>query len=130
MRAVRRAARSPACGATCAGRRSCTRRPMNEFRLDWDRAARTGTSEAVLCEPKSAAQVEAIVAHAAGRGDRLFLTRLGPRKFSRLGAPVREALDYDAATRTAILGGLPAPRGTGRVAIVCGGTSDAAVARE
>ena len=34
---------------------------MADFRLDWERITRTGTSEAVLCEPKSAAQVDAIV---------------------------------------------------------------------
>ena len=103
---------------------------MTEFRLDWTRAGRTGTSEAVLCDPKSAAQIDAIVVHATELGGRLLLTRLGPRKFSRLSAPARDALDYDAVTRTAILGGLPAARGTGRVAIVCGGTSDLPVARE
>jgi hypothetical protein len=43
---------------------------------------------------------------------------------------MRGALDYDAGTRTAILGGLPAARDAGRVAIVCGGTSDLPVARE
>ena len=37
---------------------------------------------------------------------------------------MREALDYDDVSRTAILGPLPAPRGARRVAIVCGGTSD------
>ena len=103
---------------------------MAEFRLDWARAGRTGTSEAVLCEPKSAAQIDAIIAHATELGGRLLLTRLGSRKFSRLSAPARDALDYDAATRTAILGGLPAARGTDRVVIVCGGTSDLPVARE
>ena len=103
---------------------------MTEFRLDWERAGRTGTSEAVLCEPKSAAQIDAIVAHAIDLGRRLLLTRLGAHKFSRLSTPARNALDYDAATRTAILGGSPAARGTGRVAIVCGGTSDLPVARE
>jgi len=103
---------------------------MTEFRVDWQRAGRTGTSEAVLCDPKSAAQIDAILGHAAELGQRLLLTRLGPRKFSRLSAPMRSALDYDAVTRTAILGGPPAVRGTGRVAIVCGGTSDLPVARE
>ena len=103
---------------------------MAEFRLDWERIARTGTSEAVLCEPKSAAQIDAIVAHAMALGRRLLLTRLGPRKCSRLSATVREALEYDDVSRTAILGPLPAARGAGRVAIVCGGTSDVAVARE
>ncbi len=103
---------------------------MNEFRLDWARASRTGTSEAVLCEPKSAAQIDAIVAHATELGRRLLLTRLGPRKFARLAASARSALDYDDATRTAILGGLPADRAVGRIAVVCGGTSDLPVAGE
>jgi NCAIR mutase (PurE)-related protein len=103
---------------------------MNEFRLDWARASRTGTSEAVLCEPKSAAQIDAIVAHAGELDRRLLLTRLGPRKFARLSAAARDALDYDEATRTAILGGVPAASGVAQVAIVCGGTSDLAVAGE
>ncbi len=103
---------------------------MNEFRLDWGRTGRTGTSEAVLCEPKSSAQIDAIIVHATEIGERLLLTRLGPRKFSRLSSRSRDALDYDAGTRTAILGGPPPARGAGRVAIVCGGTSDMAVARE
>jgi NCAIR mutase (PurE)-related protein len=103
---------------------------MSEFRLDWQRAGRTGTSEAVLCEPKAAAQIDAIIAHASELGARLLLTRLDPGKFETLAATARDALDYDPVTRTAILGGPPAPRGTGRIAIVCGGTSDVPVARE
>lgn len=103
---------------------------MTEFRLDWARSGRTGTSEAVLCDPKSAAQIDAIVAHATELGRRLLFTRLGSRKFARLSASARDALDYDAITRTAILGGLPPARGASRVVIVCGGTSDLPVARE
>ncbi len=103
---------------------------MSEFRLDWRRTERTGASEAVLCESKSAAQIDAIVAHATEIGQRLLFTRLGPRKFGRLAPQARKALDYDAGTGTAILGSLAAEQGTGRVAIVCGGTSDLPVARE
>ncbi len=103
---------------------------MVEFQLDWARAARTGASEAVLCEPKTAAQIDAIVDHAQAAGRRLLLTRLSERKFARLGAVVRDGLDYDAQSRTAILGALPPPRSEARVAIVCGGTSDAPVAVE
>lgn len=103
---------------------------MDEFRLDWARVERTGTSEAVLCEPKSAAQIDAIVAHAAELDRRLLLTRLGPRKLARLSASARGALDYDEVSRTAILGGLPATSSAARVAIVCGGTSDLGVAGE
>ncbi len=103
---------------------------MTEFRLDWQRAERTGICEAVLCEPKSAAQIDAIVAHAIELDERLLLTRLGARKYARLDATARSGLDYDAVSRTAIVGGVPAPRATGRIAIVSGGTSDAPVARE
>lgn len=103
---------------------------MTEFRLDWERPARTGTSEAVLCEPKSAAQIDAIVGHAAELGRRLLLTRLAQEQHACLAPGVRAALDYDTVSRTAILGALPLPRASGRVAIVAGGTSDAPVARE
>ena len=103
---------------------------MNEFTLDWARTGRTGTSEAVLCEPKSVAQIEAILAHAADANGRLLLTRLSERKHARLPAALRVQLDYDAPSRTAIFGGAPAPRGRERVAIVCGGTSDLTVAGE
>lgn len=103
---------------------------MTEFRLDWERADRTGTAEAVLCEPKSAAQIDAIVAHAVELGHRLLLTRLDERKHEALGAAARGLLDYEAASHTAVLGGVPEAGAVGRVAIVAGGTSDARVARE
>ncbi len=103
---------------------------MLEYRLDWERGARTGTSEAVLCESKSTAQIDAILAHGVEQGRRLLFTRLGPRKFSRLALPARDALDYHAGSRTAILGSVPAPVDAARVAIVCGGTSDLRVAQE
>jgi NCAIR mutase (PurE)-related protein len=103
---------------------------MTDFRLDWQRAERIGLSEAVLCAPKSVAQIDAIVAHAVELDERLLLTRLGPRKLARLAASARSVLDYEAVSRTAILGGMPAPRASGRIAIVSGGTSDAPVALE
>jgi pyridinium-3,5-biscarboxylic acid mononucleotide synthase len=103
---------------------------MTEFRIDWERAGRCGTTEAVLCAPKSAAQIDAIIEHARALERRLLLTRLGPRKLARLSLATRAQLDYDEATRTAILGGLPKALRERRVAIVCGGTSDLAVAGE
>jgi NCAIR mutase (PurE)-related protein len=103
---------------------------MTEFRMDWERPSRTGASEAVLCEPKSAAQVDAIVRHAMELERRLLLTRLPPAQHAALAEAVRAALDYDVTSRTAVLGALPEPQCQGRVAIVAGGTSDASVARE
>ena len=103
---------------------------MTDFRLDWDRPARTGISEAVLCEAKSPEQIDAIAQHAVGLGRRLLFTRLSAKKFSRLEVSVRERLDFDAQSRTAVLGELPDPHPGARVAIVAAGTSDLPVARE
>jgi NCAIR mutase (PurE)-related protein len=103
---------------------------MVEHRIDWERSSRTGTSEAVLCEPKSPAQIDAIVAHALELSRRLLFTRLADDKFERLSAASRSVLDFEPVSRTAVLGGLPAPSGEARVAIVAGGTSDSPVARE
>jgi NCAIR mutase (PurE)-related protein len=103
---------------------------MDDFKLDWERIARTGTAEAVLCDPKSAAQIDAIVAHAHSLGRRLLLTRLVRDKLDALDVRVRQALDYDGESCTAILGEVPAPRHAARVAIVCAGTSDVSVAGE
>lgn len=103
---------------------------MAEFRLDWERHERIGLGEALLCDPKSPAQIEAIVLHALGLDRRLLLTRLSAEQFELLSHDARAKLDYDATSRTAFLGA-PAPeRSEGRVAIVCGGTSDLAVATE
>lgn len=103
---------------------------MSDFTMDWERRSRTGGSEAVLCEPKSVAQIEAIVRHARELDRRLLLTRLTRDQHRALPEDLRAALDYDGASRTAILGAAAAPGRRGRVAIVAGGTSDAAVARE
>ena len=76
---------------------SARRRRWMNFASTGTRAARTGTSEAVLCEPKSAAQIDAIVAHAAelaggscSRGSVAAQVR-SPR------GSARSALDYDDA---------------------------------
>jgi NCAIR mutase (PurE)-related protein len=103
---------------------------VTDFCLDWSREARTGLHEAVLCAPKTGDQIQAICAHAMQARQRLLLTRLSPRKFEGLSDATRSALDYEPVSRTAMLGGAHPPRGTGRVIIVAGGTSDARVARE
>ncbi|MFO1413646.1 MAG: nickel pincer cofactor biosynthesis protein LarB [Burkholderiales bacterium] len=103
---------------------------MTDFTMDWERRARTGASEAVLCEPKSVAQIAAIVRHAQELERRLLLTRLSPAQRDALPGELQALLDYDPSSRTAFLGAPVAPAQSGRVAIVAGGTSDAPVARE
>lgn len=98
-----------------------------EFQIDWDRERRTGVPEAIFCQGKTAAQIGAIVAAAAGR--RLLLTRLSAVAHETLAPEVRDALDYDPLSATAVLGG-GIPLNESGIGIVAAGTSDLSVARE
>ncbi len=104
---------------------------MTDFRLDHDRAARTGIPEAVFCEHKSAAQIAAIGAALMKAGQRMLFTRLRAEMFTALPAGLRGALDYDPDSDTAFLGAAP-PGQTmiEGIGIVAAGTSDLPVARE
>lgn len=100
-------------------------------RFDRSRAARIGIEEAVLAEPKSVAQIAAIVGDAMAEGRRLLLTRLTEAQREALPASQRAALDWDRLSRTAVLGGPAQPaKNAPRIAVVCAGTSDAPVAAE
>jgi NCAIR mutase (PurE)-related protein len=55
---------------------------VSDFVFDWEREARTGVAEAVLCEPKTPAQIAAILETAATKDARLLLTRLSPARRS------------------------------------------------
>jgi NCAIR mutase (PurE)-related protein len=100
-----------------------------EFQLDWDRERRTGVPEAVFCQGKTPLQIGAIVASAGGEGRRLLLTRLSVAGHAALGSDVRDVLDYDPLSSTAVLGG-EIPLALTGIGIVAAGTSDVAVARE
>ncbi len=100
---------------------------MSEFTIDWEREQRTGLAEAVLCDGKSAAQIEAILASA---GDRpMLLTRLDEARLAALPPERRAALDHDPLSRTAFHGRVAPPAHRGPC-VVCAGTSDLPVARE
>lgn len=103
---------------------------MSDFRLDWGREARTGVAEAVLCEPKTPAQVAAILGESAGNGARLLLTRLTPQQHDALPAELRDQLNFDPLSRTAILGGLPPDTQVEGALIIAAGTADLGPARE
>lgn len=100
---------------------------MSEFVPDWERKARTGMSEAILCEGKTFEQIEIILKYSGDR--RLLLTRLDKEKFSRIGNQLAEFLDYDPFSQTAFYGNVGTPECDGPV-IVCAGTSDLHVAHE
>ena len=100
------------------------------FILDFAREGRIGLEEAVYAGGKSIAQIDAILAVAAERGVALFLTRLPRGKVDALAPQHRDRLDYCPVSGTAVFGVARALNGSGRVAIVCAGTSDVPVVAE
>lgn len=101
-----------------------------DHRLDLKRAERLGFGEAIFCEGKSDAHLAAIMADLLEAGAPHLLTRLAPERLAALPGTLTAALDYDPVSRTGFLGAAAAVRDEGSVAILSGGTSDAAVARE
>ena len=72
-----------------------------------------------------------MLALARARDASLLLTRLAPEILARLTPEEQASLDYDPASRTAVLGGaLRQLRDEVQVAVVTAGTSDLPVARE
>jgi NCAIR mutase (PurE)-related protein len=94
---------------------------------DLARNDRIGMPEAILCEGKSASQIESAVGQALQGSAKVLLTRLGRRLAETLTIP---SLDYDEKSQTGVAGDWVAPTGDPAVAVVVAGTSDLPVARE
>ena len=106
--------------------------PEPDHQLDLERRGRLGMVEAIWGEHKTADQLARIIGELHQRGELALATRVSVDKASsviqQLGAPL---VDYDATARCLHSPELPpvAPE-LGRVAILSGGSSDLAVARE
>lgn len=99
------------------------------FVHDHDRLERLGMPEAIFCEGKDAAALDAILQELVADGKPALFTRLSADRFAVLDQELVGAMDYDPHSATGILHArLPARGGT--VAVVCAGTSDLRVARE
>ncbi len=94
------------------------------------RLARIGMPEAVLCEPKSPAQIDQIVADLRPGGQPTLFTRLSTEQFNQLSSASRSALVHDPLSHTATLHGTLEGATTATVAVVAAGTSDQQVAAE
>lgn len=104
---------------------------MKDIEFDWERERRTGFPEVVLCTGKRPVHIAQIVSAAIERDRELLLTRLEPDALARLPEDVATRLDYDEASRTAILWNAKVqPERLAGVVIVAAGTSDLAVALE
>lgn len=102
----------------------------SEVEFDFGRGSRIGLSEAVLCEGKSVEQIEHIAKSCIQRKVELLLTRLSNEVFGELEPELRQGMDFDPASRTAILGDAKRPAGEASIAIVAAGSSDTTVVRE
>lgn len=105
--------------------------------LDFDRAARRGAPEAILCDAKSTEQVvriaRAIRERAEASGSEPALPTLFTRLDAEKAAAIRDELPGMFYDEEALMGAWPAsePEPTGGlVAVACAGTSDLPVARE
>lgn len=96
---------------------------------DLDRAERVGLEEAIFCEQKTPEQINAIIRDNAHL-DALLFTRLSRQKFYELSSSSQLRLQFDALSRTAIMGKAPELNGVNKIAIVSGGSSDASVVAE
>ncbi len=103
---------------------------------DWDhtpdlqREERLGFDEAIFCAHKTTDQISRILDHAMTVGRSLLLTRLGDEQFAALPAALRDDIDYDPLSGTALFGTVRDLAADARIAVVSAGTSDARVARE
>lgn len=97
--------------------------------IDLHRKLRQGASEVIFGEGKTAKQIAdiAIAMQEAGQTD-LLITRLSSEKAQKV--QERISLDYREIARLGIIGSFPKPDGLGKVLVMCGGTSDIAVAEE
>ncbi len=102
---------------------------FDDVRLDLDRAGRRGYPEAVLCEPKSVAQVAAIAVQIAAAGTPTLFTRVLDTQVASVLEALPDAQHHPEARLIAWPATPPEPSG-GLVTVVSAGTSDLPVARE
>ncbi|WP_016954370.1 nickel pincer cofactor biosynthesis protein LarB [Catenovulum agarivorans] len=103
---------------------------MNNFIWDSERKNRTAIAEAVFCEGKSNSDLQAIVEHNLAAKSPLLMTRLSSEQWLALKPDIRQQLDYESVSKTAIANLSPIEKFNKQVCIVCAGTSDMAVATE
>ena len=97
--------------------------------LDFERDRRCGFAEFIYGAGKTPAQVAAIMSELASRGQPVLATRVPPEtaKFVLKKLPQTQ---YDELARTLMIPGRKKNRRSGKVAVICAGTSDLPVAQE
>lgn len=101
-----------------------------DFFIDYEREKRTGVAEIVYGEGKSAAQIEAILKDMIEHGqDQILVSRLSKEKYAYLKAKFPSFV-YNPISQTFIYRQEEKVVNSGKICVVCAGTSDLPVAQE
>lgn len=99
-------------------------------KVDLDRKARTGVSEVIFGQGKTAGQIASIADALIENGqDHIIATRVDAQKAARV-ASITPNATYHEQAHIISFGNAPAPDGIGRILIATAGTSDIPVAEE
>ncbi|MDD4623070.1 MAG: nickel pincer cofactor biosynthesis protein LarB [Kiritimatiellae bacterium] len=96
---------------------------------DYERQQRRGMPEVIFGAGKTAAQIASIMRALNEAGQNAFATRVTPEQAAAVRAELPEAV-YLPEARALTRDVAPLPEKTGKVAVLCAGTSDIAVAEE
>ena len=99
-------------------------------KVDHHRALRHGMPEVVFGKGKTPDQVSAIVKTLLATSQNVLVTRADDRAAARLQSEHKENIEYFPASGAIRFWRDRSPRGKGKIAVVCAGTSDLPVAEE
>ena len=98
-------------------------------KIDMQRKTRQGAAEVIYGAGKTAEQIAGISKAMMEAGqDVILITRMSPEKAEIVGKEV--PLKYHKDAGIGIIGELPVPKGSGKIVVATGGTSDVPVAEE
>jgi len=97
--------------------------------VDTHRALRKGFPEVIFGAGKTVTQVAEIAAQVVAREQRVLVTRITPEHARALRKKFKHAVHH-ALARCVTIEKRPLPKRPGRIAVICAGTSDLAVAEE
>jgi NCAIR mutase (PurE)-related protein len=99
-------------------------------KVDHHRALRHGMPEVVFGKGKTPDQISAIVKTLLATSQNVLVTRADDRAAARLQSEHKENIEYFPASGAIRFWRDRSPRGKGKIAVVCAGTSDLPVAEE
>ena len=97
--------------------------------LDFDRDRRCGFAEFIYGASKNAGQIAMIMTELASHGKPVLATRVSPDNARQILKKLPHA-EYDELAGTLAIPGKKKKKSSGKVAVICAGTSDLPVARE